>query len=396
MLSSGSSFPACMRVVHLAAVFALASPAAAQSVPSAKWEVEIHAGSTSTTNPSSGAAALPLPGQTFTTSNIFPPPNPPVPVVSSSRRSSSWYFGDGALLFNQAAASDAANPAAMTAAFSGRIVPLDPVLGRPFGEWERGASFGLRITRMLTARLGAELSVDYGLARLEATHANSAAIETTRASFVDAFSGLITSNPNRVLRSVTSTAAFDTGDAHQLVTSGALIVNLTNGPRIVPFAIVGASFGSTLGTGPSLVLRGNYQFLNPSGSPIDETDTVTVRDSREDSVAGVLGGGLKVYATARWGLRVDARVALARNPARTTVDATPHASLGLTPPGRGTLNAEPTLQFSNNWTDPVTALGVTAVGISTLSGPSLTGFETLRGSGLTSHTNISAGLFFRF
>jgi hypothetical protein len=105
---------------------------------------------------------------------------------------------------------------------------------------------------------------------------------------------------------------------------------------------------------------------------------------------------MKVFTSSRWGFRLDARVALSRNAARTTVDAAPRASLGLTPAGRGTLNAEPTLQFSNNWTDPVTALGVTAVGISTLSGPSLTGFETLRGNGIASHTNISAGLFVRF
>jgi hypothetical protein len=60
------------------------------------------------------------------------------------------------------------------------------------------------------------------------------------------------------------------------------------------------------------------------------------------------------------------------------------------------LNAETTQQFSNNWTDPVTALGVTAVGISTLSGPTLTGFQTLAGKGMSSHTNISAGIFVRF
>jgi hypothetical protein len=386
-----------MHIAHLTAALALAATAAAQTVSSAKWEIEVHAGSASTTNPSSGASALPPPGQTFTTSNIFPPPNPPVPVVSTSRRSSSWYFGDGARLFNQAAASVAANPLAMTAAFPGRIVPLDPVLGRPLGEWHRGGSFGVRITRRLTARFDAEVSVDYASAPLETTDANNMAIEATRASFIGAFNGLIASNPNRVLRSLTSTATIDEGDAHQLVTSGALVINLANTRRFVPYALVGASLISILGSGPSVVVQGNYQFRNPSGSPIDETDTITVRDAREDRVpAGIVGAGLKVSTTARWGIRVDARVALTRNAARTTVDATPHASLGLTPAGRGTLNAEPTLQFSNNWTDPVTTLGVTAVGISTLSGPTLTGFQTLTGSGLTSHTNISAGFFIRF
>ena len=35
------------------------------------------------------------------------------------------------------------------------------------------------------------------------------AIEATRASFISAFSGLITSNPNRVLKSLTSTVALE-------------------------------------------------------------------------------------------------------------------------------------------------------------------------------------------
>jgi hypothetical protein len=193
-------------IAYFMAGLALASPAAAQNRPAAKWEIEMHAGAVSTSSPSGGTSVLPAPGQTFTTSNIFPPPNPPVPVVSSSRRVSSWYFGDGAVIFNQAAASIAANPLAMTAAFSGRIVPLDSVLGRSLANWDRGVSFGGRITRMLTPRFGVELTVDYGLASLETTQVNNHDLEATRASFVDAFGGLIRSNPNRVLRSVAADA----------------------------------------------------------------------------------------------------------------------------------------------------------------------------------------------
>jgi hypothetical protein len=394
---SGTGSGLIGHIALLMAGVALASSAAAQGAPPAKWEIEMHAGSASMTNPAGGTSVLPPPGETFTTSNIFPPPNPRVPVVSSSRRVSSWYFGDGALIFNQAAASVASNPLAMTAPFSGRIVPLDPVLGWSLAGWDRGFSFGARVTRMLTPRLGAELSVDYSPASIEATRINIDHLEATRASFIDAFSGLIRSNPNRVLRSVTSEAELHAGDAHQLATSGALLINLLTDRRLVPYAVLGASLISITGTPPSVVLRGNYQFLNPSGSAIDETDTVTVRDARKRRTgAGVLGGGVRFHTTARWGIRVDARVALMRNAARTTIDAKPEAALGSLPAGRGTLNAEPTLQFSNDWTNPVTALGVTAVGISTLSGPSLTGFQTLTGTGVASHLNISAGLFFRF
>jgi hypothetical protein len=70
--------------------------------------------------------------------------------------------------------------------------------------------------------------------------------------------------------------------------------------------------------------------------------------------------------------------------------------LGLLPAGRGLLNADPTIQFSNNSSDPVTALGVTAVAASTLTGPAMTDLRTWSGSGVSSHTNITAGIFWRF
>jgi hypothetical protein len=51
--------------------------------------------------------------------------------------------------------------------------------------------------------------------------------------------------------------------------------------------------------------------------------------------------------------------------------------------------------FSNS-TLPVTNQGVTVVGSSTLTGPALTGFRTFSGSGVSTQTNIAAGLFWRF
>ena len=188
---------------------------------------------------------------------------------------------------------------------------------------------------MLTPRLSAELSVDYSLARLQITQANSDSIEATRASFISAFNGLITSNPSRVLNSLTSTAALESGGAHQLFTSGALIINLRTTGRVIPYATVGASLISTTGKMPSATLKGNYQFLNPSGSPINETDNVTVRDARDDrTVAGILGGGVKYHVSPRWGIRLDARVSLSKNTASTVLDATPNVALGQLPAGR--------------------------------------------------------------
>jgi hypothetical protein len=91
----------------------------------------------------------------------------------------------------------AANPLAMTGAFTGRMVSLDPVLGSSLGEARRTGSIAARVSRQLTPRFSAELSVDYGLARLEITPASRQLIDATRASFIAAFNGLITSNPGR-------------------------------------------------------------------------------------------------------------------------------------------------------------------------------------------------------
>ncbi|MEP6917910.1 MAG: hypothetical protein ABJC89_19850 [Acidobacteriota bacterium] len=379
------------------ACLATVSPAAAQTADPGKWEIEVHAGGIVPTNPAAGTVSLPGPGQAFSTIAIYTPPGPPTITVASSRRESSWYFGDGAILFNQAAVALETSKVGMTTPFPGRIATLDPVLARALGERRRAATVGARVSRDLTPRLAAELSVDYGLAPLQLTQANGAAIEATRASFIPAFTGLITGNPGRVLKSLTSTAALETGRGHQLFTSGGLVINLKTTGAIIPYATVAASLISTIGRMPAAILTGHYQFLNPTGSPIDETDTVTIRDTRDTrTMAGVIGGGLKYHLSRHWGMRLDARVALSKNTVSTSLDATPNIVLGQLPAGRLVLNADPTLQFSNNSTDPVTAQSVTAVASSTLTGPAITGLRTFSGTGVSSHTNIIAGLFWRF
>jgi hypothetical protein len=377
------------------ALIAAASSAAAQTATSGQWEIELHGGGMSPSSPTGGTVSLPGPGQVFTTMGIYSPS--PALVVSSSRRESSWYFGDGALLFNQTAAAIAASTVAMTQPFAGRITALDPVISSSLGERQRGGSVGARISRVLTPRFSAEVSVDYSLARLQISQATSDAIEATRASFIAAFNGLITSNPSRVLKNLTSTATLQGGGGRQLFTSAAVIVNLRTAGNVIPYATAGASLISTTGTAPSVTLSGNYQFNNPTGSPINESDTVTVRDDRDvRTVAGILGGGVKYHVSPRWGIRLDARVSLGRNTSSTVIDATPNVVLGQLPAGRGLLNSSPTIQFSNNSTDPVTALGVTAVAASTLTGPALAGVRTFSGSGVSSHTDFTAGIFWRF
>jgi len=297
-------------------------------------------------------------------------------------------------LFNQAASALAPN--AMTVPFSGRIATLDPVLSRSLDEWRSGGSVGARVSRVLTPRLGAELSIDYGLRRVQITRANIDAIEATRASFIEAFGGFITSNPGRTLKSLTSAATLE-GGGHHLFTSAALIINLRTTGKVVPYATVGASLISIVGKTPSATLQGNYQFSNASGSVMNETDTVTVRDAGKDgTVAGILGSGVKYQVSKRWGFRIDTRVSLNKNAARTALDATPYVALGQLPAGRLVLNADPTITFSNNWSDPVTALSVTAVAASTLSGPAMSGVRTFSGTGVSANTSFTAGVFWRF
>lgn len=384
------------RWIGLAGFLGIVLSAHAARAQGGRWEVEWHGGGSVAGNPDGGAASIPGPGESIATAGIYPPPAPQVIVTSTTRRVSSWYFGDGARLFNQAAVSVAANPVAMTAPFAGRIVPLDPLLASSLAEMPSGGTIGARVSRALTERFSAEVSVDYGLARLRVTDGNAQAIDATAASFSQSFRDLIMSAPNRTLRSVSSTASSDRGDAHQLSTTAALVVNLLTRGRVTPYATVGAGVISILGDLPAASLTGNYQFLSPSGAPFNESDNVVVRDARRrHSFAGVLGGGVKYGLAKGWGLRVDARVALNRNPAATQLDAAPNVVLGETPGGRVTLNADPTIQFGNS-SGPVTGLGITALAPSSLSGPALAGVRTWKGSGVAAQTTLAIGLYRRF
>jgi hypothetical protein len=117
----------------LMALVAMVLPAGAQTTTAGKWEVEFHGGGMWPTNPTAGTAGLPVPGPVFATASGVTNPPP------SSRRVSSWYFGDGAVLFNQAASSLAMQTASPLA-LSERITTIDPVLGRSLGRWRSGGA----------------------------------------------------------------------------------------------------------------------------------------------------------------------------------------------------------------------------------------------------------------
>jgi hypothetical protein len=250
------------------------------------------------------------------------------------------------------------------------------------------------VSRALTPRLNAELTVDYSVAPLQITHAHRDAIQATRASFDAAFGRWTSLTTNWTPISVSSTTAFEGDSGHHVLTSGAVSINLRTTGIIVPYATVGAGLISTTGKTPRATLTGNYNWRVTPTPPLpvvtfNETDNVAVTDTRDNhTVAAVLGGGVKYYVSPRYGIRLDVRLSLTKNTASTLLDAHPVGSRPADPSvPQGVLNppTNPTIVFS-------TSPNVT----STLSGPDINGLPTYSGSGIVSHTNITAGIFWRF
>jgi hypothetical protein len=298
---------------------------------------------------------------------------------------SSWYFGDGASLLNQAASS---------IRLGGHITPLDPVLQSPFVRRESGGDLGLRVGRVLTGRLTAEVSFDYSLGMLALTSASVAGLEASRTGFVAAWNAVL-AFPSRGTQTVSSVATISDRRGRQMVTAGTMIINLMPPARLTPYVALGAGMISNRNTPPSAVLVGDYQFslvlVLPPNVPgpvalprFHETDTVTVRSSVGSAATWIVGGGLKYALTDRWGVRVDVRDHVNGNTISTLVDATP-ASTDLLPRSLLVLGTNPRLQFS---TQP----GVP----SSLSGAPISGFKTFTGTGIEHHVDVTAGLFWRF
>src|SRR6266550_1854692 len=274
--------------------------AASASAADQSWEVEVHGGYVLSSNPSSGTGALP--GTNSASASTVP----------------SWYFGDGALVLNQALTSIRRNPS---------IVALDSVLKSPFVERRSGGSVGIRVGRVLTPRFTAEFTLDEGFGALAVTPSSQKAIEATRASFVTAWSPVLSS---RGSPTVTSLATIGDRENRQRFATGALLINLASRGRLKPYAAFGAGLVAGQGEAPAAQLVGSYQFslALPSGTPIPapmfhETDTVSIRSSVHNAFTGVLGGGFKYALSQRWGVRADVRDYISRNSVDTVLTATP-------------------------------------------------------------------------
>jgi hypothetical protein len=361
------------------AVLAVALPCHAQE--GGKWEIELHGGAGMPTVSTNGTSALPPPGPTFLTAR---------PYSDISRRVPSWYFGDGAMLINQVLAE---------VSLTQTIAPLDAVVTRNLVDSKAAGSAGFRVSRVITPRFSAELSVDYQDGGFVLSPAGRAGIEASRASFINVWNLIareVAFNPSTV-PAPTSIATLNDGHGTQLFTTGSVVVNLRTSGRLIPYVTAGAGMLTNRDDWPSATLVGNYRFSMPALNivppnrlvfntiPINETDTVTIQATRDKhAFAGVVGGGLKYSFARHRGVRGDARVYLSKYTSRVVVSTTPSVAAG-SPAGAAVLFSVPDIQFSNN----------PSFGPSTLS-HSVTGFETFSGSSVQSTTQVTAGVFFRF
>jgi len=366
------------RILFMAAGTALwwalgRQPVCAQIITRTKteptWTVEVHVGGVLSPTPTDGNAPQFPAGTTFRTEPGFP-----------SRTNSSWFFGDGAALFNEVNAQFASR---FNVRFP-QLVPLDGMLTSASLRRQGGGSYGFRVERRVTRRLGVEFSFDRSQGRIRVTEAARNAIEATRASFERAFSGLLATIPQTSLQ-VTSTAETNGSAAgRQNAMTGALTLTLTKHARITTRVLLGA--GRVFNAIDPLEARvlGSYEFRFIDTYPVNETDTVTIRFSdRASATVGVFGAGITSDLTGRHGVRADVRVFIGGNGIATSVDASPSARR-VGPFVALPSNTNPSIQFSTTTADRSSLGGSTA------------GLKTFTGSGLDTRIVLSVGYFVRF
>ena len=332
-----------------------------------RWEVEVHGGGLVSSGVSGGTSQLPAAAEPFTASS-----------GRTSRRVSSWYFGDGAQLLSQVSTQLGAGAG---------IASLDSVLTSPLAERGRSAAqFGFRVSRSLSPRFAFEFSFDYSLTPLEVSPGTIAAIESSGETFATTWNALVGAGPFSDA-TVASRQTIDIRGGRQTFTTGTLNFNLQTEGRVIPYVAVGAGVVSSVGETPSVRLEGSYGFEVSSAWRLLETDRVVLsHDAGSHGLVGVVGGGVKLMVSRRWGVRVDARVHLSDTIARTVLQADPDVAT-LTPAGQLSSVTSPSLQLSN---DPATGFP------SSLSGPEVTEFTTLDVGGFRPQLSVSGGLLWRF
>src|SRR5688572_22710831 len=229
----------CLRPVlgvGLTALLLGTGSAAGQSSTQRSWEMEFHGGELLVANSTSGTGVLPSPG-------------PVVPALSGARPVSSWFFGDGAAQLNQATSSR----------LGVQIAPLDAVLQHRFVRRRSGGTAGFRIARVLTSRLAAEFTFDYGFGSLVLSNESASGVDASSATFVTTWNALLTSRPiaNRTVSSVPTISDHQGG---QIIIGGTLLINPIRPGRLTPYVALGAGAISNHHAPPRAVLMGDYQF----------------------------------------------------------------------------------------------------------------------------------------
>ena len=351
----------------LLAAALVVSPAWAQTTPAPtpRWEVEGFGGLSLFELPSGGTAALPPAGPPLTTSG------PPTP----SRRVPPGFLGDGASLLNGVNAEFGV---------AGRITPLDGALVSLGLSGTNAPAFGLRLRRRLSNRLAVEVSADLLPGSRELSPELVDAIETTRASFQSAFTGLLTSGPFTAV-AVTATASMANRSSRELATTAALRWSPSSG-RIRPYLTLGGGLVHQIGDLPSVTLTGNYRFQILGTVPINETDTLRLRYEQGSALVGLVGAGVRGTLSERLGWTLDGRVLLGQQTLTLRLDSEPTVTTG-TPADFVESFTTPAIQFSNN---------ASTGRESSLSGTPLTGFRAFSTSGVQTRYLITAGLVIRF
>jgi hypothetical protein len=338
------------------------------------WEIEAHGGVLMSSNPTNGTAAL-------------PPAGPDIPINAAlpnsiTRRVPSWYFGDGAAILNQIVG--VRSPV--------KIAPLDPMLESRIVERQSASSFGVRVDVSMTSRFGVEFALDEAQGELTLRSSAKDVVNTSQASF-PAMWNLLLSQPSGGSQVVTSDTTLDNKRGRQLVTSGALLINLVSSATFTPYVAVGAGYIAARDGAPSMTMAGNYDFtfapvLVAPIPPlhINETDTVKIQAVAQNSMTWVFGGGVKYALGDHWGVRADLRDHVNRDVVRTTVTTNP-ASVASGSSG--------TLTFALSQNAPLLIFSSSPLALSTLS-TALPEFRTFSGSGFVNQVNTSAGVFWRF
>ena len=363
---------ALMRI-WLAAVLIAATPvvAAAQAPaagtrPAPRIEVEGYGGFGRLLD--AGAATLSLPGAgapITTSSPMFP-----------SRSVPSWFFGDGAVLMN----------AAITElGLTAHITPLDQAIATIGHTAQPGGGMGARLRIRTAPHVWTELAVDVAANSSTMPDALAAAVESTRASFVQAMTSLFASGPF-TNTSVTATATPQNGSWRDVTATVAANVDLREIGGFTPTLTVGGGMVTRTGIQSAVSLEGRYRTRILGVVPIDETDRVTIRGEARTAPAIVVGAGLSHRVAGRLSLRLDARLVATNRTILASIDAAPSVTSS-TPADYVESFTNPSVQFSNN---------LSTGRRSSLSGDALDHAEVARSTRLQARALITLGIAFRF